>query len=259
MSEGLIAHKILGKKGPFLVILHGLFGSSDNWQSLALKWSENYRVVLCDARNHGRSFHSEEFSYKLMAEDLQKLLDHLNIDQAFFIGHSMGGKTMMQFSLDYPQYIKAMIIADIGPKSYPPHHDIIIEAFESVDLDVVKSRGEASKIVQEKVEDPGVALFLLKNLYWVEKGQLGWRINLPVLKREISKVIDALPSDTVETPTLFVRGGNSNYILNEDWPLIKDQFLKSHLVTIKNAGHWLHAEQPEAFSGTVTTYLDMQK
>ncbi|TXC78910.1 alpha/beta fold hydrolase [Luteibaculum oceani] len=259
MPDEIIYHKTMGDKGPWLIILHGLFGSSDNWSTLAGQWAENYRVVLCDARNHGKSFHSDNFNYDLMAEDVAKLMEHLDIEDAFILGHSMGGKTVMRFSQLYPEKLKAMMVADIGPKSYPPHHDEIIKAFESVNLEETKSRSEATKQVQSVISDPGVAMFLLKNLYWKEKGQLAWRINLPVLKREISKVIEDLPKDEVATKALFVRGGKSNYILNDDWPDIKAQFVNSHLVTIKNAGHWLHAEQPEAFYQTITAYLDKVK
>ncbi len=255
MSEEIVHHKVVGS-GPPLVILHGLFGSLDNWQTLANQWAEHYTVILADARNHGRSFHSDAFSYALMAQDLLRLLDHLKLESVFLLGHSMGGKTVMQFALDHPERIKAMIVADIGPKSYPPHHDEIIAAFESVDLANTKTRGEAQRQVKSVVENEGVALFLLKNLYWKDKGQLAWRMNLPVLKREISKVTDRLPSNPIHTETLFIRGGASNYISNEDWPAIKDQFLTSHLVTLKNAGHWLHAEKPKAFSETVLGYLN---
>lgn len=258
MSEELIYHKVIGEGEP-LLILHGLFGSSDNWLTLANKWAEKYQVILCDARNHGRSFHSEAFSYALMAQDVKALLHHLNISQCLLLGHSMGGKTAMYFAQQHPEYIKAMIIADIGPKSYPPHHQLIFEGFEAVDLENTNTRGEATKQVQAVIADPGVSMFLLKNLYWKEKGQLAWRMNLSVLKREVSQVIDALPTDKIDVPTLFIRGDKSDYILNEDWPEIKKQFTHSHLVTLKNAGHWLHAEQPDFFYNTVSAYWENQQ
>lgn len=256
MPENIVNYKVEGNSGPYLVILHGLFGSLDNWQTLANDWSEKYQVVLADARNHGKSFHSDTFTYQAMAEDVIRLLDHLNIDSAHFIGHSMGGKTLMHLSQIAPERINKMIVADIGPKAYPPHHDTILEAFESVDLDSISSRGEAAKAVEKVISDKGVALFLLKNLYWKEKGRLAWKINLPVLKREISRVVDAVPKKEVNLPCLFIRGNNSNYILNDDWPDIKEQFTKAHLVSLKNAGHWLHAEQPDAFYNTVNAYLE---
>ncbi|MGB0165861.1 MAG: alpha/beta fold hydrolase [Luteibaculum sp.] len=255
MSEELIFYKEQGQ-GPPLIILHGLFGSSDNWQSLANRWQEKFRVILADARNHGRSFHSEEFDYDLMAGDLKKLMDHLNLDRAFIIGHSMGGKTLMRFAQLHSARIKAAIVADIGPKAYPPHHDEIIEAFEAVDLEHTQTRKEAEEQVKSVIDDAGVVLFLLKNLYWKEKGKLGWRMNLKVLKEKITEVTPALPDQQVDLPFLFVRGGKSNYILNEDWPTIKEQFVNGHLVSLKNAGHWLHAEQPDAFYQTVNAYLE---
>ncbi len=242
-------------EGEVLIIMHGLFGMSDNWQSLGKKWAEKFEVHLLDLRNHGRSPHSEDFSYELMADDLLEYLDDHGIDQATILGHSMGGKVAMLFAVLNPERTKRLLVADIAPKPYKPHHQEIIAALEGLDLSKVEKRSDANELFEPSLPT-GVRQFLLKNLHWADKNRMDWRFNLPVIAREIKKVGEALaPNAYYDGPTLFLRGGESWYIQDEDLDLILEHYPQAKLVTIKNAGHWLHAEQPKAFFDEVNTFL----
>jgi esterase len=245
-------------EGEPLVILHGLFGSSDNWQTLAKKWAEHFRVILVDQRNHGHSPKSDEFSYDLMRKDLEELVDDLQLTQFNLMGHSMGGKTAMHYAMHNPEKIKKMMVVDIAPKQYPSHHDVILEGLCAIDLSVVKSRKEAEDILDNYIQDFSVKQFLLKNLYWEIPGeQMAWRINIPVLKREIDTILQEVPSQPCDVKTLFVRGEKSNYILESDFDKIKQQFTNADILTINDAGHWIHAEKPEEFYNTVLNYFNV--
>lgn len=253
----MILHSnIIGQGKPF-VILHGFLGMGDNWKTLAKQFSEvNYQVHLVDQRNHGRSFHSEDFDYELMAEDLKAYCKEHNLNDIVLLGHSMGGKTAMLFAALFPELVSKLIVADISPRYYPVHHDAILEGLSSLDFSETRSRGAADKALSNYVKDTGTRLFLLKNLYWVEKGQLGLRINLPVLKDNVSEVGEALPIHaTFDKDTLFLRGDKSEYIGEQDEAIIHRHFPNSEIVTIKNAGHWLHAENPEDFYEAVINFL----
>ena len=247
-------YRKLGEGQP-LLILHGLFGSSDNWQTLGKKFAEDFEVYLVDQRNHGRSPHTDEFSYELMAEDLHELITDLGLSDVILVGHSMGGKTIMQFAQNYPELIKKMIVVDMGPKKYASHHDSILAGLNAIDVDVVKSRKEADAILSEYVPQPGVKQFLLKNLYWEVPGeQLAWRINIPVLSDKINSILDSIQLETDETETLFIRGEKSNYILDSDFENIKKLYPNSEIKTIYDAGHWVHAEKPAEFYEMVFSY-----
>lgn len=234
-------------EGQPMVILHGLFGSSDNWQTHAKKLAEYYRVILVDQRNHGHSDWSDEFSYDLMSVDLFELFQELNLKKTILIGHSMGGKTVIRFAQNHPELIEKMIVVDIGVKGYPMHHAEILKGLHAIDLSIVHSRGEAENILTNYIESNGVRQFLLKNLYWKEKGILAWRMNIPVLEEKMSNILAALPEDEILLPTLFIRGELSNYILDEDLENLENQFPDMTFITINNAGHWVHAEAPIEF------------
>ncbi len=248
--------QILGSGKPF-VILHGFLGMSDNWKTLGIRWSEEgYEVHLLDQRNHGRSFHSDDFSYEVMAEDLKKYCDEHGLKKIILLGHSMGGKVAMQFAVTYPEMVSKLIIADIGPKAYPPHHQDILKALSQLDFSKIKSRGEAEDMLSNYIKDEGTRLFLLKNLYRKNKNELGLRINLPILSEKIEEVGVALPENTVfKDDTLFLGGEKSGYIEPMDELLIKKHFPKAIMKTVSNAGHWLHAENPEEFSDYVLKFL----
>ncbi len=234
-------------EGQPLVILHGLFGFSDNWQTQAKKFSEYYRVILVDLRNHGHSPWSSDFSYPIMVEDLVRLFQKLELQQVILLGHSMGGKGAMHFAQKHTHYLEKLIVVDMGVKSYPMHHQHILEAFNRIDLNKLSARSEAEQILKQFIESEGVRQFLLKNLYWKEKGKLSWRVNFPVLEAAMPEILSALPQVEVFISTLFIRGVLSNYILDEDVSAIEQIFPDSSLESIQNAGHWVHAEAPDAF------------
>lgn len=244
-------------QGEPLIIMHGVFGMGDNWQSLGRKWAEQFEVHLLDMRNHGKSPHDDEFSYDIMSEDLVEYLDELGINKAHILGHSMGGKTAMLFAVLNPDRVSKLIIADIAPKPYQPHHEEILKALNSLDLPNIGSRGEAEEQFSTQIEDKGTRQFLLKSLYWKEKGLLDWRFNLKVIENEILKVGDGLVANAIfYGPCIFVRGGNSWYIKDEDEDQILEHFPNSSLATIEGAGHWLHAEKPREFFETVNAFLN---
>ena len=237
--------------GQPMIILHGLFGFSDNWQTHAKKFAEYYRVILVDLRNHGHSDWSDEFSYDLMVDDLKELCHDLNLKNILMIGHSMGGKVAILFAQKHKELLDKLVVVDIGIKAYPMHHQHILAGMHAIDLPKIQLRKEAEEILKQYIDSDGVRQFLLKNLYWKEKGQLAWRMNLSVLEREMENILSVLPEKEVMLPTLFIRGELSNYILDEDIEQLEDQFPDSEIVTIKNAGHWVHAEAPEEFVDSV--------
>jgi pimeloyl-ACP methyl ester carboxylesterase len=247
---------ILGKGKPF-VILHGFLGMGDNWKTLGSQFSEaGFEVHLVDQRNHGRSFHDALFNYEVLVEDLKNYCEAHQLEDIVLLGHSMGGKTAMLFATIYPELVSELIVADISPRFYPIHHDAILEGLSSFDFETLKTRGEADKILSNYVTDFGTRLFLLKNLYWIEKGKLALRINLEVLKENVSEVGEALPIHAkFDKKTLFLRGDKSEYIATEDEAIIKRHFTDVEIKTITNAGHWLHAENPTGFFNEVISFV----
>jgi esterase len=237
-----------------LVILHGLFGFSDNWQTHAKKLAAYYRVVLVDLRNHGHSPWSDEFSYQLMVYDLKELVDDLGIQKMHLLGHSMGGKVAMLFAQQYTKSIDKLLVVDIGIKAYPMHHQHILAGMHAIDLNTITARSQAEAILKEHIDSDGVRQFLLKNLYWKDKGQLAWRMNVDVLEREMPEILAALPEKETFVPTLFIRGALSNYILDEDFSAIEEVFPEAEFVTIDHAGHWVHAEAPGEFIDAVLSF-----
>ncbi|MFY0603002.1 MAG: alpha/beta fold hydrolase [Flavobacteriaceae bacterium] len=252
----LLHSRILGKGQPFL-ILHGYFGMGDNWKSLGNKFAENYEVHLIDQRNHGRSFHADDFDYELMVEDLYNYIVHHNLEKSILLGHSMGGKTAMLFAVEYPELIDRLLIADISPRAYKPHHNEILAGLNSIDFTVQTSRQLVDEKLAKVISEAGVRQFLLKNVYWKEKGTLDFRFNLSSLTEHNAEVGVALPSFTsYNGETLFLAGGNSGYITVSEEPIIKAHFPNSQIVSIPNTGHWLHAEKPQEFYRLVTEFLE---
>jgi esterase len=251
----LLNYKEFGEGKP-LIIMHGLFGASDNWQTIGKKLAEDYRVILPDLRNHGNSFHSSAFDYDVMADDLKNLITHLNFEKPFVAGHSMGGKVAMNYAIHFPESIEKLIVVDIAPKSYPPHHEPIINALQSLNLTKLKTRTEAEKELGNSINDTGLRQFLLKNLSRNENGQFEWRINLPVIKEKLVNITGGLVKKGENiTESLFLRGQKSDYIKEEDFKLIKDFFPKSEIKTVENAGHLTHAEQPEVVYNYIINFL----
>jgi len=240
-----------------LLILHGFLGMSDNWKTIGQQFAtDGFQVHLLDLRNHGKSFHSDEFSYELMVEDVFEYCKANNLEKVTILGHSMGGKTAMLFAVTHPEMVEKLIIADIGPKFYPQHHQTILEGLNAVDFSLKPSRNEVEEIVSHYITDFGTRQFLLKSLYWQEPGQLAFRFNLAVFNLKIEEIGKPLPENAIfSAPTLFIRGGNSNYILESDFENIKKHFPNSKIETIPNVGHWLHAERPVLFYEMVKYFL----
>lgn len=244
-----------------LIILHGLFGMNDNWASLAkLYANEGYAVYLPDLRNHGQSPHADEFTYEAMAADLLEFMNDENISQAYIVGHSMGGKVAMFFSCLSPERVKKLVVVDISTRYYTPHHQEVIAGLHATDLQNTTSRGDAEKQMAVKIPDAGVRQFLLKNLYWKESPSgdkvLSWRFNLPIIEKDIEQVGMALPEKYFfDGPALFIRGEQSKYITREDESNIAHHFPKATIETIPKAGHWVHADNPSAFSESLLRFL----
>ncbi len=238
-----------------MIILHGLFGSSDNWQSLGRRFAENYEVFMVDQRNHGRSPHSAEFSYQLMVDDLFELIQTEMLSDIVLIGHSMGGKTAMNFAQQHPQYLNKLVVVDMGIQEYSPHHQDVLAGMNAVDFQLMKTRSEVDRIISKYVSQKGVKQFLMKNLHWREKGQLAWRFNLPVLVEKMGELLIEVPFEVVDVHTLFIRGGNSDYITDDSIFDIKQVFPRSEICTIEGAGHWVHSEAPSEFFDAVADFV----
>lgn len=253
----MLYSKIEGEGKPFL-ILHGFLGMSDNWKTLGTQFSEiGYQVHMLDLRNHGRSFHSTEFNYEVMAKDIVEYCNFYQLQNIILLGHSMGGKVAMQVAVNNPELIEKLIVADIGPKYYAPHHQTILAGLNAVDFSSKPSRSEVEKQLSKYISDFGTRQFLLKSLFWKTPEQLAFRFNLEVFNDKVQEIGKELKTNIkFEKPTLFLRGSKSNYILDEDRLGIEHYFPNSKIVTIKDAGHWLHAENPSDFCKEVVAFLE---
>lgn len=246
-------------KGIPVIILHGLFGSSDNWLTLMKKFANNFHVFAIDQRNHGQSFHSDRFDYQVMSDDLLTFYKQAGLKNAVIIGHSMGGKTAMRFALDHPDQVTKLIVVDIAPRSYPVHHDHIAEALCSLELDSYSRRDEADRALAEKIKNPAIRQFLLKNVERNGQGRLIWKINLPVIKKNLENMGAEIGNDRpYKGPSLFIAGEKSDYIQPSDESRIKSLFLNTRIVYFKNTGHWVHAEAPDRFYETVSFFINKQ-
>ncbi|PBQ31802.1 alpha/beta hydrolase [Sphingobacteriaceae bacterium] len=244
-------------EGPPLVILHGLFGQSDNWNTHAKGFAEKgFRVFTIDQRNHGLSPHSDEWTYEAMAEDLKEFIDDHQLKDPILLGHSMGGKTVMYFELKYAGIASKIIIADISARAYPPHHQDVLAALNAVDFSKIKTRKEAEAILNEHIKDFGTKQFLLKNIYWKDNSEdlMDWRFNLKVISEKYENVCVGVPEFVSETTALIVKGELSKYISDEDKDDLKKRFPHSTLVILNGAGHWVHAEKPKEFFETVVQF-----
>lgn len=255
----ILHHNTIGSGSNHLAILHGFLGMGDNWKSLAKAWSKkNFSVHLIDQRNHGRSFWSPYFDYHLMARDLLHWMNKQQIGQLSLLGHSMGGKTAMTFASENPDRIDRLIIADISPRAYPPHHELELSSLAALDFNKIKNRKEADEALAVRIKELSTRQFLLKNLYWKTPEQLGLRVNIEVLKTKGTTISNSLTENTVCTlPALFLAGENSQYILPTDYLLIKKHFTEAIFINIAKAGHWLHAENPLDFSKAVLKFLEV--
>lgn len=251
----ILNFRTLGEGEP-LIVLHGVFGSSDNWQSQARVFAEKYKVYLVDLRNHGNSFHSDDFDYQVMSDDIVALMKSEGLEKAHVLGHSMGGKVAMYLASQFPQLVTQLIIVDIAPKHYLPHHQQIFEGFRGVDLPSLQSRKDADKQMSTIIKDFGVRQFILKNLHRNKDGAFSWKLNLNTIEKNIENVGAGLPEGYgYSGPVLFVGGSKSSYIQAEDISDIEARFPNSQLITIQGAGHWVHAEKPVELIATVLDFL----
>lgn len=250
-------YKKLGKGEP-LIILHGLFGMLDNWFTLGKNFAEHFSVYLIDQRNHGLSPHIDEWHYKVMSDDLLEFFDDHKIQKANIIGHSMGGKTAMYFAGEHSERVNKLMVVDIAPRFYPLHHDSVLAALLSVDIENLKSRNEADEVLSKYISDFGVKQFLLKNLARKENDntKFEWKFNLPVIAGNIHEIGAAITRGS-DVSTLFIRGENSDYISEADQTEIKKMFPDSEIITI-DSGHWIHAEKPEEFYHSTLKFLQNQ-
>lgn len=247
--------KKLGKGRP-VIILHGLFGQLDNWMTFGKKISQQgYAVYLVDLRNHGQSPHSNEFNLEVLSQDITELIGNLSLSNTVLMGHSLGGKTAMHSALKQPGLLSRLIVIDIGIKYYPVHHSEIIAALRQVDLNKIKTRDEASRILVTQIPDAGTRQFLLKNLYWKTDSELAWRFNLYAIEKNIEAGKEILCPVTFEKPALFIRGEYSDYIMDEDIAGIKKCFPYSEILTAPGSGHWVHVDAPEWIFENVLTFL----
>lgn len=262
MTEQLLNYQQQGQ-GEHVVLIHGLFGSLENLNMVAKPLAQEYCVTSVDVANHGNSFHRADMNYSRLALDIIELLDHLKIDVAYVLGHSMGGKIAMQVALEHPQRVKKLIVADIAPVAYPPHHNEIIKGLQSIDFSRVEKRSDADQQLSAYVDDKGVRQFLLRNLALNENKQWAFKCQVDFIARCYPQIMQAnyLPSkQNINEPpflgeTLFIKGGNSNYILAEHKAAIATLLPNSKAKIIQGAGHWLHAEKTIAFNKIVTDFL----
>lgn len=250
-------HSRIEGEGKPLLIIHGFIGMSDNWKSFgSLYAAEGFQVHMVDLRNHGKSPQSDEFNYTAMSNDILEYCQSHQLKKISIIGHSMGGKVAMLFATNYPEMVEKLVVADIGPKYYAPHHQDILAGLNAVDFSEKPDRAQVEETLYPFIPDFGTRQFLMKNLYWVEPGQLAFRFNLPVFNAKIESIGEALPEGNhFDKPTLFIRGGNSKYVLDTDLPDIKKHFPNIELITIPNVGHWLHAENPKLFFEETARFL----
>lgn len=255
--------------GPPLIILHGLYGSSDNWITIARRLANSFTVYLPDQRNHGQSPHSDIHDYDSMRDDLFELADELSIRKFFLVGHSMGGKTAIAFALKWPEMINGLLVADISPfinenlkYSAFNRHTVILKAILSVDLTGISTRGEVEAILKEKIPSEKVRGFILKNLQRVSGKKFKWKVNSLSILNNLEKIMEgidrrACTGESVEGfPVIFLKGATSDYLPPCDFPDIQKVFPAAEFVTVKGSGHWLHAERPDEVIRNIENLLN---
>jgi pimeloyl-ACP methyl ester carboxylesterase len=251
-------YQLLGQ-GPPLLVLHGLFGSLDNWRTLAKRMGAHYSTYIIDQRNHGRSPHSDYMDYPTLAADVAEFCETHGLTEVTLLGHSMGGKTAMQLVKDHPALVDQLIVVDMSPVAYPPHHSAIIEGLQQIDLGQLASRTEANELLQAYVPEEGQRQFLLKGLVRDSAGGFKWRFNLDAIARHYDRILAGITFDwPFDRPTLFMRGEHSPYLAPENQEPLDELFMNYELVTLEGAGHWIHAEKPEAFLAALGNFLGVE-
>ncbi|MCH7534576.1 MAG: alpha/beta fold hydrolase [Bacteroidetes bacterium] len=248
-------YKVYGEGKP-LIILHGLFGSSDNWDTLAEQFGESHQVYALDIRNHGNSPHSDEFNYQLMVEDLIEFVEKHELDKVNLVGHSMGGKMAMAFVNEYPDKVNKLVVLDIGVHKYPLHHEEKIRGMMALNLASISSRSQADKQLKSDVPHDMVRIFLLKNLFWNDDKMLEWKFNLHSLAKNLENIFDKVDLDKVfNEPALFIKGGQSDYIDLNQMNLIEEHFSNHSVIVFDKSGHWLHVQEPNRLLETVNKFI----
>ena len=256
MERAPLYYKIIGEGEP-IIILHGLFGMSDNWASFAKKLARDRMVILVDQRDHGRSAHTEDFNYDLLAEDIVGLMEDNWIHKAVVMGHSMGGKTAINLAHHHPDMVSQLIVVDIGPGENPDRHTTIFDSMQQVNLEQAVSRTEIETALIKDIHQLSTVRFLMKNLSR-NKGGSGfrWKMNLPLLRKQFHEILAPIEIEQIEVPSLFVRGERSDYIDEEQENIISEHFTDYKLVSIANSGHWVHADQPDALYDVLYDFLN---
>lgn len=247
-------YRKLGSGDP-IIILHGVFGSSDNWQTVGKALAEQFSVYLVDLRNHGQSPHDKIMNYEVMAGDIAELIKDEKL-HPHLMGHSMGGKVAMELACSFPQVLKKLIVVDIAPKYYPPHHQDILESFKSLDIENISARSEADEQLSKKISNPGVRQFILKNLDRNNDNKYEWKINYQAIEENVENLGKGLEAGKrYDGDTLFINGSKSDYIQNKDKEVITKHFPKAEIRTVDGAGHWVHAEKPKEITTIIQEYL----
>ena len=255
--EVQLNYKLYGQGEP-MIILHGLFGSLDNWASIGRKFGESYMTYLLDQRDHGKSPHTDAFNYDILAEDLRLFMEENWIHQSIIIGHSMGGKTAMRFALENNDMVDKLVILDMAPKEYANRHQNVFDAMAAIDLDALEHRKDARNTLLEKLSaDISTTAFLLKNIKREKEGGFSWKMNVDLLRKEYDNIVAPMPTNmTFEGDTLFIRGGDSKYIQDEDHALILQLFPNAVIKTLEGTGHWLHAEKPNELMEMIQEFVE---
>lgn len=253
----MLLHSIILGEGKPVLVLHGFLGMLDNWKTIGKQLADDgFQAHLIDQRNHGNSFHSDEFNYGVLAEDVYRYCTQYQLVNITVIGHSMGGKTAMTLAMKHPGLVEKLVVVDIAPKTYPPHHADVLAGLLSLDLEKLQSRQEADEQLKKYVPDFGVRQFLLKNLYRETSGKFGLKCNLKMLSQAEHLIGETFPQNAkFEKPVLFLKGQNSSYIEENDRVAIEKYFPKASIFEVPNAGHWLHAENPKAFYEKLLSFL----
>ncbi len=248
-------------EGQPVILLHGLFGQSDNWVTVGRRIADQFHVYIPDQRNHGQSPHTTIHSFPAMADDLAEFIEYNEIENPILIGHSMGGKVAMTYVLENPEMVKKLIVIDISPRKYPERatHTQVISTMLSIVLDKITTRTEVEKILDSRIADARVRMFILKNLHYKFQGKLAWRLNLEAINQSMDLLFDGIRSENQYTgPTLFIRGGKSDYVPDEDIPMIKSMFPEAIIKTISGASHWVHADAPEELCFLLSGFLERE-
>ncbi len=245
-------------EGQPLIILHGIFGISDNWATLGKRLAEKFSVYIPDMRNHGQSPHSPTFNYISMADDLLEFIEDNQLEKPIIIGHSMGGKVAMTFALEHPDMVDKLVIVDISLRKYPGRnvHFDMISAMMAINFENITSRGEVESLLETTIPDKRIRLFVLKNLYRKTRHSFAWRLNLQAISANMESIFEGIENSSVYLgPSLFIKGGKSDYIIESDYPLIHKNFPGAVIQTIEGASHWVHADSPDELCRLFSLFL----